>query len=80
MSEQLDKILEIRRKIRVFLTEAVKQGVLEESFTLALAIGKMVASGGADPASIVQALVMLGEIDADLDKAAEAAGQIPAAA
>ena len=74
MSERLDKILEVRRKIRVFLTEAVKQGVLLESFALAAAIGKMVAQGGADPAAIVQALEMLGEIDADLDKAMEAAG------
>ena len=73
MSERLDKILEIRRKIRAFLTEAVKQGVLLESFALAAAIGKMVAQGGADPAAIVQALEMLGEIDADLDKAMEAA-------
>ena len=74
MSERLDKVLEVRRKIRVFLTEAVKQGVLLESFALAAAIGKMVAQGGADPAAIVQALEMLGEIDADLDKAMEAAG------
>ena len=74
MSERLDKVLEVRRKIRVFLTEAVKQGVLLESFALAAAIGKMVAAGGADPAAIVQALEMLGEIDADLDKAMEAAG------
>ena len=74
MSERIDKVLEVRRKIRVFLTEAVKQGVLLESFALAAAIGKMVAQGGADPAAIVQALEMLGEIDADLDKAMEAAG------
>ena len=74
MSERIDKVLEVRRKIRVFLTEAVKQGVLLESFALAAAIGKMVAAGGADPTAIVQALEMLGEIDADLDKAMEAAG------
>ena len=69
MSERLDKILEVRKKIRAFLTEAVKQGVLEESFTLALAISKMVAQGGADPAAIISALAMLSEIDADLDRA-----------
>ena len=73
MSERLDKILEVRRKVRTFLTEAVKQGVLLESFALAAAIGKMVAAGGADPATITNALAMLHEIDADLDKAAAAA-------
>ena len=74
MSERLDKILEIRRKIRAFLTEAVKQGVLLESLELAAAIGAMVASGKADPTAITSALSMLSEIDADLDKAMEAAG------
>ena len=74
MSERLDKILEIRRKIRAFLTEAVKQGVLLESFAFAAAIAKMVAAGGADPTAITNALAMLSEIDADLDKAMEAAG------
>lgn len=73
MSEHRQRILEVRRKIRVFLSEAVKQGVLVESFALAAAIGKMIAAGGADPVAIVQALDMLGEIDADLDKAAAAA-------
>ena len=72
-SERLDKILEIRRKIRTFIAKAIEQGVLQESFVLAVSIGKMVAAGGADPAAIVQALEMLGEIDADLDKAMEAA-------
>ena len=73
MSERTDKILEIRRKVRAFLTEAVKQGVLLESFALAAAITKMVAAGGADVTAITNALAMLEEIDADLDKAAAAA-------
>lgn len=73
MSERVDKILEIRKKLRIFIAEAIKQGVLQESFVLFAAIGKMVAAGSADPAAIIQALDMLGEIDADLDKAAEAA-------
>lgn len=73
MSEKLDKILEIRRKVRAFLTEAVEQGVLLESFALAAAIAKMVAAGGADVNSITNALATLKEIDADLDKAMEAA-------
>lgn len=73
MSDRADKILEIRRKVRAFLTEAVKQGVLLESFALAAAIAKMVAAGGADVTAITNALAMLEEIDADLDKAAAAA-------